>query len=277
MIELLIVIAIIAILMALLLPALSAAKFFARLAQCKSNLRQISIGVTNYAGDNDEWYAVGKDGTNTLGRIRSFDVNNHSSFDALAGYFGYENFGNYKDIHIDGCNELWQCPQGLKEVPWTPGVPGNNHSGWKASYGMYFSIGSGCSNMSTGTFDEPERVMRRLGQKFTFDAYQNMDWPGIDGLKYDILASDVCERSLKAMATNHIWGGDRGRSTNFSYIPLYFWSNTGRSTVNYSFADCSVKDFTTAIPLFRNTMHFSAPRCTGGDPYILPKEWGEQP
>jgi prepilin-type N-terminal cleavage/methylation domain-containing protein len=48
LIELLVVIAIIAILIALLLPAVQQAREAARRAQCKSNLKQIGIGLHNY-------------------------------------------------------------------------------------------------------------------------------------------------------------------------------------------------------------------------------------
>lgn len=55
LIELLVVISIIAVLVALLLPALSRAKEAARTIKCLANQHQISIGLGNYIGQNKDW------------------------------------------------------------------------------------------------------------------------------------------------------------------------------------------------------------------------------
>ena len=69
MIELLMVIAILAILAGLLLPALSSAKFAARNSACKNNLRQLGLALNVYTG-SQEFFPVSFEGVPLLPTIQ---------------------------------------------------------------------------------------------------------------------------------------------------------------------------------------------------------------
>ncbi len=67
LIELLVVISIIALLIALLLPALARARILAERIQCASNLRQLALGLQEYANQYNDLYPMTNDNAKPFG------------------------------------------------------------------------------------------------------------------------------------------------------------------------------------------------------------------
>jgi len=94
LIELLVVIAIIAILAAMLLPALKNAKEQAKCASCKSNMRQIGLGVISFANDHEGYLPVFTGDGKTDGHREEIFPANENMTEMANFYRWFTNFTN---------------------------------------------------------------------------------------------------------------------------------------------------------------------------------------
>jgi prepilin-type N-terminal cleavage/methylation domain-containing protein/prepilin-type processing-associated H-X9-DG protein len=102
LIELLVVISVIAILMAILMPALTRARDLGRRIVCGNHVRALGLANTLYADDCDGWYVPIMD--RTLGEHRYWPANQH--FRKLLGYKGRQGPGD-SDWHAP---KKFLCP-----------------------------------------------------------------------------------------------------------------------------------------------------------------------
>ena len=102
LIELLVVISIIALLLSVLMPALSKAKELAKRVVCQSNLQQLGKAMAMYAVDNNNKRIVGRESVNSSEKFYWMGK--------LAPYIGGEFYGDDDDPENQEAIDIMLCP-----------------------------------------------------------------------------------------------------------------------------------------------------------------------
>jgi prepilin-type N-terminal cleavage/methylation domain-containing protein/prepilin-type processing-associated H-X9-DG protein len=140
LVELLVVIAIIAVLAALLLPAVQQAREAARRSQCKSNLKQLGLGLHNYNEVAGRFPVAVIWGTAVGNPVTSWLPNHHTWLTMLLPYLDQSPLYNTVNFQLPAYNQSFlgkqisvlRCPSdtGIGEVPAnTKGFAITNYAG----------------------------------------------------------------------------------------------------------------------------------------------------
>ena len=139
LIELLVVVAIIAVLIAILLPAMQAAREQSKTVACMSNLRQIGVATHGYLLDNFDWFPPGGYvGNSTFWKVH------------LVDYLGLKRNGDWIN---NNWTPVFACPSSPK--------PGAGYAHHMCDYKIGYHGGHG-SNFGICGYQGSEPVCERL-------------------------------------------------------------------------------------------------------------------
>jgi prepilin-type N-terminal cleavage/methylation domain-containing protein/prepilin-type processing-associated H-X9-DG protein len=216
LVELLVVIAIIGILIALLLPAVQAAREAARRAQCVNNLKQIGLACHNYMDTNREHFPPGSPGPAR-----------HGLFTMLLPYMEAKNI--YDQCNLNGSTYYDPQRYTLVGVYICPSYPGasvvradSNPANWKdGALTLYQGVGgviiSGQTTISSAHGNLPTNGM------FQWQKVRRLS-DAIDGTSNTLAMGEFVHRDRTGTLYNNVQGNIRAwilGATSGSELGIY--------------------------------------------------------
>ena len=228
LIELLVVVSVIALLLALLLPALTKAKEAAQILGCGNNQRQLLIALTTHASDNEGNFAPG------------------SGYHLTSPNRGRRGIGDFFDVLVPEYvepPELWYCPAGkfFADTPMPPPRPDTAHLIPPGGPTFWDFPGSG------GTIHPGDSYSMPGHAHITQSVYVNL----IEKGGYKDIASKLSDPGDWVVVTDgtffdstdgsYILANHPGLSANWNLHPRAYGRNGGPVGINTATVDGSVR------------------------------------